>query len=137
MLLKIPKEGSLSSTLGLKGSIGYIAPEYEMGGGVSPKGDVYSYGILLLESFTGKKPTDEIFIGELDLPKWVSMALPDRIMDILDPALTGKDNSPEHCLITVIKVGLACAEERPTMRNVSSLIKNVRKDLGRINHTFS
>ncbi|PIA54652.1 hypothetical protein AQUCO_00900902v1, partial [Aquilegia coerulea] len=103
MLLKIPKEGSLSSTLGLKGSIGYIAPEYGMGRGVSPKGDVYSYGILLLELFTGKKPTDEMFVGELDLPKWVSMALPDRIMDIVDSALRGKGNSPEHCLITVIK----------------------------------
>ncbi|KAF3961354.1 hypothetical protein CMV_014020 [Castanea mollissima] len=40
---------SQSLSVGLKGSIGYIPPEYAMGGQVSPLGDIYSYGILLLE----------------------------------------------------------------------------------------
>ncbi|KAF3955906.1 hypothetical protein CMV_018929 [Castanea mollissima] len=51
---------SQSLLIGLKGSIGYIPPEYEMGGQVSPLGDIYSYRILLLEMFNGKRPIDDV-----------------------------------------------------------------------------
>ncbi|KAK2444563.1 putative LRR receptor serine/threonine-protein kinase [Trifolium repens] len=60
-----------SSTLELKGSIGYIAPEYGLGGKASTSGDVYSFGILLLEIFIAKKPTDEMFKEGLSMNKFV------------------------------------------------------------------
>ncbi|THG20403.1 hypothetical protein TEA_004110 [Camellia sinensis var. sinensis] len=55
-----------SSSVGIRGSVGYAAVEYGMGNKESTFGDVYSYGILLLEMFMGKRPTDNIFCDSLE-----------------------------------------------------------------------
>ncbi|KAL8482279.1 hypothetical protein ACS0TY_028441 [Phlomoides rotata] len=68
------EEETLAQTNNLA-TIGYAAPEYGSEGKVSTKGDVYSYGIMLLEMFTRKKPTDNMFDGETRLTEWVSEAL--------------------------------------------------------------
>ena len=61
-----------------------------MGNEMSIIGDVYSYGILLLEMFTGKRPTDDMFKDGLNLHDFVKTALPDQVIDILDPNLLWK-----------------------------------------------
>ncbi|XXG71829.1 hypothetical protein AAC387_Pa07g1063 [Persea americana] len=107
----------------IKGTIGYLAPEYGMGGEASTFGDIYSYGILLLEMFIGKKPTDEIFNGSLSLHQFVKMALPEQVMEIVDQRLlsieaealnerqtpTNAESKLEICLISTFKVGVACS----------------------------
>uniref|UniRef100_A0A5B7BMI1 non-specific serine/threonine protein kinase n=1 Tax=Davidia involucrata TaxID=16924 RepID=A0A5B7BMI1_DAVIN len=126
-----------SSTIGLRGSIGYIAPEYGLGSKASMKGDVYSFGIMLLEIFTGKKPTDEMFQEGLNLNKFASAVEGKHVMGIVDPRLvndhgysessppstssfsvttlrssTGSnswDSTSEECLAALITVGLSCA----------------------------
>ncbi|XP_077230257.1 putative LRR receptor-like serine/threonine-protein kinase At3g47570 [Tasmannia lanceolata] len=130
-----------SSTIQLKGSIGYIAPEYGYGRKVSTSGDVYSFGILLLEIFTGKKPTDDIFQEGLNLKKFATAMYGNRVTDIVDPRLleenynsdssigistntsinSGNSNNnvrdldwqrrKEECLAAVISVGLSCAKD--------------------------
>ncbi|GAY57262.1 hypothetical protein CUMW_178090 [Citrus unshiu] len=66
--------------------------EYGLGSGVSTNGDVYSYGILLLEMVTTKKPTDVMFEGDLNLHRFTRMALPDHVMDIVDPILLNDES---------------------------------------------
>ncbi|XP_077225766.1 receptor kinase-like protein Xa21 [Tasmannia lanceolata] len=121
-----------SSTTGLKGTIGYIAPEYGAGGHVSTTGDVYSYGILLLEIFTGKRPTDEMFKDGLSLHKFVQLSLPDRVMEILDPLVLVDDDEGratnitenyndkirrlQECLVSLVTIGVVCSAESPRER---------------------
>ena len=61
--------------------------EYGMGNEVSTFGDIYSYGILLLEMFTGKRPTDNIFKDDLNLHDFVRGALPEQVINIVDPII--------------------------------------------------
>jgi serine/threonine protein kinase len=106
-----------------------------MGRRPSIEGDVYSYGILLLEMFIGLSPTDESFGDGLSLQKHVEMAFPEQIMDIIDAKLflgiVGQDKmvAPENvysCLISVIQCGLLCSKESPKDR-IS--IKDILKEL--------
>ncbi|XP_004308628.1 PREDICTED: probable LRR receptor-like serine/threonine-protein kinase At3g47570-like [Fragaria vesca subsp. vesca] len=120
----------------IRGTIGYIAPEYGMGSAVSTHGDVYSYGILLLEMLTGTRPTDDMFRDDKNLHNFVLMALPERVKEICDPVLLQeKENCTstnpasnrndvqydetqriEDCLISIARIGVACSVHMPKAR---------------------
>ncbi|KAL6847924.1 hypothetical protein ACP4OV_022052 [Aristida adscensionis] len=113
-----------SSTIGIRGSIGYVAPEYGEGSSASTLGDVYSLGILLLEMFTGRSPTDDMFQGSLDLHKFSEDALPDRIWEIADPSLWIHTNACkstvrsgiQNCLASAVALGISCSKKQPAER---------------------
>ncbi|KAM7469531.1 hypothetical protein LguiA_007714 [Lonicera macranthoides] len=91
-----------SSSMGIKGSIGYAAPEYGMGGAASKCGDVYSYGVLLLEMFTGRRPTDDMFKDGLNLHNYIKMALQEQgRMQIVDQTLLAIGETEETEAIIV------------------------------------
>ncbi|XP_058110112.1 probable LRR receptor-like serine/threonine-protein kinase At3g47570 [Magnolia sinica] len=129
-LARFLSEVSQSSSVGMKGSIGYIAPEYAMGGKPSTQGDVYGYGILLLEMITGKGPTDDLFKDNLSLHHFAKLALAERVMEIVDPQLLleeveviqGNENHANtrnimhDCLISIVKIGVLCSVESPRKR---------------------
>ncbi|GAY64667.1 hypothetical protein CUMW_235190 [Citrus unshiu] len=82
----LEEDQSLTQTQTLA-TIGYMAPEYGSEGRVSTNGDVYSFGIMLMEIFTRTKPTDEIFSGEMTLKRWVNDLLPISVMEVVDANL--------------------------------------------------
>ncbi|XP_062170493.1 probable LRR receptor-like serine/threonine-protein kinase At3g47570 [Alnus glutinosa] len=95
-------------------TIGYMAPEYGLEGIVSTSGDVYSYGILLMETFTRKKPTDDMFGGEMSLKRWVEESLPFSVTKVVDAYLlrTEKDYaSMENCMSSIMRLALQCCDE--------------------------
>ncbi|XP_039173730.1 probable LRR receptor-like serine/threonine-protein kinase At3g47570 [Eucalyptus grandis] len=126
----VQDQGSSTSTA-VRGSIGYVPPEYGMGHEVSTLGDSYSYGILLLEMFTGKRPTEKVFGDHLNLHNFVRLALPDRAWEIVDFRLWSEagDQHQEikirNCIISVFKVGVACSMESPLDR--MDMTKAIRK----------
>ncbi|XVE84794.1 hypothetical protein DITRI_Ditri17bG0041200 [Diplodiscus trichospermus] len=80
-----PSQGE-SSTIGMKGSIGYIAPvEYGLGSKASTSGDVHSFGILLLEMLIAKKPTDGMFQEGLSLNEFAAAENSNQIFETVDP----------------------------------------------------
>ncbi|XP_059428123.1 probable LRR receptor-like serine/threonine-protein kinase At3g47570 isoform X1 [Corylus avellana] len=126
------------SYMGLQGT---ISPHIEYGseGKVSIKGDVYSYGIIMLEMITRKKPTDDMFVGELTLRKWINTSLPDKIMDVVDDGLLGIENGRDvtimqSVLSSIMELGLRCSEELPDERVD---IKDVLGKLQKIKLTLS
>ncbi|KDP31584.1 hypothetical protein JCGZ_14809 [Jatropha curcas] len=119
-----------SSSLAIKGTIGYVAPEYGMSDMVSVEGDIYSYGIMLLEMFTGKKPTDNSFTNEVNLHVFVERSLPYKVMEIVDPRILIEDGrgTPVDCLVSVLRIGVYCSMEQPTERmKMVDVIRELQK----------
>ncbi|KAL9162569.1 hypothetical protein ABFS82_07G099600 [Erythranthe guttata] len=126
-----------SNTIGIKGTFGYVPPEYGMSNSISTKGDVYSYGILVLEMFTNIRPTDDSFNEHVNLHNFVNAAFPDRIMEIVDPYIQKgphENNSKiEKCVSSIMRIGLSCSKELPSdrmsMKDVVKELHKIKKEL--------
>ncbi|KAK6125748.1 hypothetical protein DH2020_040522 [Rehmannia glutinosa] len=88
----------------LAGTPGYVPPEYYQSFRCSTKGDVYSYGVVLLELLTGRQPTDSADFGDNNLVGWVKQHAKMRISDVFDPELIKEDPSLEIELLQHLKV---------------------------------
>ncbi|XP_070674497.1 probable LRR receptor-like serine/threonine-protein kinase At3g47570 [Malus domestica] len=138
---------SMTETMTLA-TVGYMAPEYGMEGSVSTRGDVYSFGIVLMEAFTKRKPTDEMFVGEMDLKQWIADSLFSNAAigevvdaDILRAEEDGDFISRKDCLLSVMRLALACSAtlpgERINMKDAAITLTKIKskylKDCGGVN----
>ncbi|KAI5331776.1 hypothetical protein L3X38_021916 [Prunus dulcis] len=116
---------SITQTITLA-TVGYMAPEYGMEGIVSTRGDVYSFDIMLMETFTRRKPTDEMFDGEMNIKQWIanSLVLPDALDEVVDANLLGigtEQEDDDHvrkrdCISAIMRLALTCCAESPEER---------------------
>ncbi|KAL2629505.1 hypothetical protein R1flu_014191 [Riccia fluitans] len=108
------------------GTFGYLAPEYLNSGRATEKGDVYSYGVVLLELLSGKRPTDLSLVEKgLNLVGWVSSCISEnRVKDFFDPKCTGAHKeSMENVLQVAIMCIAADPANRPTMEQVVQMLE--------------
>lgn len=126
----------------LCGSIGYIPPEYGYGSNPTTKGDVYSFGVLVMEMVTKKKPTDDMFDAGLSLHKWVKSHYHGQAHAVVDQVLAGMvlDQTPEVrrmwdvAIGELLELGILCTQEsastRPTMIDAADDLDRLKRYLG-------
>ncbi|MED6171502.1 hypothetical protein PIB30_041256 [Stylosanthes scabra] len=129
---KLIPDGATHVTTRVKGTLGYLAPEYAMLGKANESCDVYSFGVLLLELASGRKPLEKLrnavkrTISDWALP----LACENKFREIADSRLNG--DYAEEELRRVVLIALICAqsqaEKRPTMLEVVELLKGDSKD---------
>ncbi|KAG9442915.1 hypothetical protein H6P81_018769 [Aristolochia fimbriata] len=125
-----PAEASTSATP--VGTLGYVSPEAILTGQTSKESDVYSFGIVLLELLTGKRPV--MFTGEdEDIVKWVKRLLQrGQVSELLEPGLLELDpeSSEWEEFLLGVKVGLLCTApdplDRPSMADIVFMLEGCR-----------
>ncbi|GMI63600.1 hypothetical protein like AT3G47110 [Hibiscus trionum] len=118
-------------------TIGYMAPEFGSTGIVSIRCDVYSYGIVLIETFTKKRPTDEMFTDEMTMRDWVERSLCKGMMDIGDADILRREDEyfvvKTNCISSIMELALCCSTESPEDRKD---MKDVVVELKKIRNSF-
>ncbi|KAF6160259.1 hypothetical protein GIB67_019028 [Kingdonia uniflora] len=124
---KLIPEGVSHLTTRVKGTLGYLAPEYAMWGKVSESCDVYSFGILLLEIVSARKPIEKLPGGvKRDIVQWATPIVEKGNFDVVaDPKMRGKFDKAQ--LKNAILIALQCTDgnpdNRPSMIEVVNWLK--------------
>ncbi|XP_020579968.1 PTI1-like tyrosine-protein kinase At3g15890 [Phalaenopsis equestris] len=124
---KLIPEGVSHMTTRVKGTLGYLAPEYAMWGKVSESCDVYSFGILLLEIVTGRKPIERLPGGvKRTITEWVDPFIAtDQLSNLVDSRLQGQYDDLQ--LRRILHAAARCVQSepdrRPTMRKVLDILQ--------------
>lgn len=112
----------------------FIDAEYAYTMQVTAPGNVYSYGVVLLEILTTRPPVDEDFEEGIDLVKWVHSApvrgeTPEQI---LDAKLSTVSFGWRKEMLATLKVALLCTDttpaKRPKMKKVVEMLQEIRQN---------
>nr|XP_043631076.1 wall-associated receptor kinase-like 1 [Erigeron canadensis] len=114
----------------VKGTFGYLDPEYFQSSLYTEKSDVYSFGVVLLELLTREKPISLARSGEhRNLATYFITAMEEgRVMSIFDPMVVNEGSSDE--LLAIANLAIRClnpsGKNRPTMKDVTSELEGMR-----------
>ncbi|KAB2086603.1 hypothetical protein ES319_A04G043800v1 [Gossypium barbadense] len=136
-IAKLLGEGDVMKQTMTLATIGYMAPEFGSTGIVSIKCDIYSYGIILIETFTKKKPTDNLFAKEVTIRHWMECSLPKGAIEIADADLLRKEDEyfvvKANCISAIMELALNCSaellEDRKDMKDVVVELKKIKRRL--------
>lgn len=112
----------------------YVAPEYAMTGHLLVKSDVYSYGVVLLELLSGRKPVDmSQHPGQENLVTWARPLLTNRegLHQLVDPSLAGSYDFDDMAKVAAIASMCVQPEvtHRPFMGEVVQALKLIYNDI--------
>ncbi|KAG1334905.1 G-type lectin S-receptor-like serine/threonine-protein kinase [Cocos nucifera] len=113
----------------MRGTFGYLAPEWLTGSAITPKADVYTYGLILLEIISGRRNTDRLEDGESGyFPLWAAIKVNQGdVLCLLDEKLEGDADIEE--LSRASKIACWCIQgqesSRPTMGHVVQQLEGV------------
>ncbi|CAM8931575.1 unnamed protein product [Rhodiola kirilowii] len=114
------------------GSYGYIAPEYGYTLKVDEKSDIYSYGVVLLELVTGKRPLESEFGESVDIVEWLRKKINDKNVP-LEAALDANVGNCKHVqeeMLLVMRIAILCTaklpKDRPSMKDVLTMLGEAR-----------
>ncbi|KAK3164873.1 hypothetical protein QOZ80_1AG0025940 [Eleusine coracana subsp. coracana] len=125
-LAKLTNDSLTHISTRVMGTFGYMAPEYASSGKLTDRSDVFSFGVVLLELITGRKPVDSSQpLGEESLVEWARVLLMDALetddfKEVADPALECRYSKTE--MRRMVEAAAACvrhsAAKRPRMVQV-------------------
>ncbi|KAL6321250.1 hypothetical protein AAG906_016284 [Vitis piasezkii] len=117
----------------IAGTFGYIPPEYGQSWRSTTRGDVYSFGVILLELVTGKEPTGPDFkdFEGGNLVGWVFEKMrKGEAAEVLDPTVVRAEL--KHIMLQILQIAAICLSEnpakRPTMLHVLKFLKGIKDE---------
>ncbi|KAH9607500.1 hypothetical protein KSS87_017432 [Heliosperma pusillum] len=126
-LAKLLEDEESHITTIVAGTFGYLAPEYMQSGRATERTDVYSFGVLVLEVLSGKRPTDASFIEKgLNIVGWLNFLVTEnRRREIADQHCEGIQQESLDALLSVAMQCVSSApEDRPTMHRVVQILES-------------
>ena len=117
----------------VRGTFGYLDPEYFRTGQFTEKSDVYSFGIVLVELLTGQKPISSTRTEEeRSLASYFILSIEEtNLFDILDAQVVKEGGEEE--IMAVVNVATQClnlnGKKRPTMKEVALELERVKSHL--------
>ncbi|XVE97873.1 hypothetical protein REPUB_Repub03eG0056200 [Reevesia pubescens] len=103
-----------------QGMFAYKTPEYLQYQQISPKSDVYSLGIIILEIMTGKFPSQYLSNGKggIDIVQWVQTSISEnQVEELIDPEIANDSGSVNvNQMVQLLQIGAACTESNPDQR---------------------
>ncbi|KAK1375306.1 Protein kinase domain-containing protein [Heracleum sosnowskyi] len=120
-LAKLFPDNITHITTQIRGTTGYLAPEYMLGGKLTKKADVFSFGVLILEIVSGRS-SGKTSWGEIQklLLEWARQLYQEgQLLEMVDPQLEG---FPEDKVTRYIKIALFCTQATPSRRPTMSQV---------------